>query len=147
MRIRLTKAQKRERREFLKQKKRSHCNHCTANGCGSGGFNVDGFVVKKFGLLDLKREGTAIKFLKKTTFVSGVAGSGCLLDFEKKHILVAIHKPANDALGVPASLTLEPEFLSGSAPEGHETGFERIGQRFRVHPRKHQNPSGGPFLA
>ena len=109
------------------KKNRPANNQRNTNWCRSRFFNVDGFVVKKFGFLDIKRKGIAIEFLKKTAFVSGVAGSGCLLDLEKKHVLVAIHKPANDALGMSTGLTLKPEFLTRSAPEGHETGFERVG--------------------
>jgi len=93
-----------------------------------GFFIVNGFVVKKLGFLDFKRQSVAIEFLKKTAFVSGMAGSGCLFDLEKKDIPVAIDKPANDPLSVSACLSLEPEFLPRATPEGHETGFERIGQ-------------------
>ena len=111
--------------------------HHTVSWDQSGFFNVDRFVVKKLGFLDIKRERIAIQFLKKTALVPGVAGTGCLLHLEKKDVPVAIHKPANNALGVPTGLSLEPEFLSGSAPEGHETGFEGVGQGLRVHPCKH----------
>jgi len=84
-----------------------------------GFFIVNGFVVKKLGFLDFKRQSVAIEFLKKTAFVSGMAGSGCLFDLEKKDISVAINKPANDPLSVTACLSLEPQFLPRAAPEGH----------------------------
>ena len=56
--------------------------------------------------------GGAVHFLEEAAFVAGVAGAGFLFDLEEEDILVAVHEPADDALGVAAGLTFEPELAA-----------------------------------
>jgi len=100
---------------------------------------VNRLIVEKFFLGDGKRGGLEVELLEKTALIAGVAGSGGLLDLEKQHILVAIHKPAHYFLRVSAGLSLEPEFLPRAAPVGHQTRFQRQGEGLAVHPGKHQD--------
>ena len=104
-------------------------------------------IVEHFFLTDGKGLGRAVHFLKETAFIAGVAGAGFLFDFEKEDILVAIHKPTHDALGVTAGLAFEPELAARAAPVSHETLLEGHGEGFAVHPSKHEHAATGTLGA
>lgn len=77
--------------------------------------------------------------MEETAFVAGVAGAGFLFDFEEEDILVAVHEPADDALGVAAGFAFEPELAARATPVGHEAFLEGHGERFAVHPSEHEH--------
>lgn len=104
-------------------------------------------VVEHFSLADGKCLGGAIHFLKETAFVAGVAGAGFLFDLKEEDILVAVHKPTHDTLGVAAGLAFEPELAARATPVGHETLVEGHGEGFAVHPGKHENAATGALAA
>ena len=91
--------------------------------------------------------GRAIHFLEEAAFVAGVAGTGFLFDFEKEDILVAVHEPAHDALGVATGLAFEPELAARTAPVGHKSLLKSHGKGFAVHPGKHEHAAGGALGA
>jgi len=111
-----------------------------ANGNG-GLLGVHLAVVEEFFLGDREWAGEVVEFLVKTTLVPRVAGGGRLFDLEQKNVLVAVHKPPHDALGVTACLAFEPELFARAAPVGHFSGLEGQGKRFAAHPSKHENAS------
>lgn len=80
--------------------------------------------------------------MEEAAFVARVAGAGLLFDFEEEDIFVAIHEPADDALGVAAGLAFEPEFAAGAAPVGHKSLLESHGEGFAVHPGEHEHAAG-----
>ena len=80
--------------------------------------------------------------MEEAAFVACVAGTGFLLDLEEENILVAVHEPADDALGVAAGLTFEPELAARAAPVGHEALLEGHGEGFAVHPGEHEHAAG-----
>jgi len=82
--------------------------------------------------------------LKEATFVARVTGPGRLLDFEKKDIFVAIHKPPHNPLRVAARLAFKPELAPRTAPVGHQTTSEGFFQRLAIHPREHEHAPGWP---
>ena len=96
-------------------------------------------VVEHFFLADGQWLGGEVHLLEEAAFVAGVAGAGFLFDFEEEDILVAVHEPADDALGVAAGLAFEPELAARAAPVGHEALFEGHGEGFAVHPGEHEH--------
>ncbi len=108
---------------------------------------VDLAVVEHFFLADGKELGRSVHFLKEAAFVAGVAGAGFLFDFEEENILVAVHEPADDALGVAAGLAFEPELAARAAPVGHESLLKSHGEGFAIHPSEHKHAAGGAVCA
>ena len=104
-------------------------------------------VVEHFFLSDGQELGRAIHFLEEAAFVAGVAGAGFLLDFEEEDIFVAIHEPADDALGVAAGLAFEPELAARATPVGHESLLESHGEGFAIHPGEHEHAARGALGA
>ena len=104
-------------------------------------------VVKHFFLSDGKGLSRAVHFLEEAAFVAGVAGAGFLFDLEEEDILVAVHEPADDALGVAAGFAFEPELAARAAPVGHESLLEGHGEGFTVHPGEHEHAAGGALGA
>ena len=89
--------------------------------------------------------------MEEAALVAGVAGAGFLFDLEEEHILVAVDKPADDALGVTTGFAFEPEFAARAAPVGHEALLEGHGEGFAIHPGEHEHATGralgaGSFL-
>jgi len=100
--------------------------------------------IKYFALANRQRVCGGVEFLKEATFVARMAGAGRLLDFEKKDIFIAIHKPPDDALRVAAGLAFEPELASRAAPVGHQPRIEGFFERLVIHPREHEHAPGWP---
>jgi hypothetical protein len=109
-----------------------------------GVFLVDVLVVKELWLLNRQGPGVVVQFLKETTLVARVTGSGGLLDLEEEDVSVAVDEPSKNALGVPAGLTFEPESGARAAPVGHQAGAEGIFEGLAVHPCEHENAAGRP---
>jgi len=104
-------------------------------------------VVEHFFLLDGQGLGGEIHFLEEAAFVARVAGTSFLLDLEEEDILVAVHEPADNALGVTAGLAFEPELAARAAPVSHESLLESHGEGFAVHPGEHEHAAGGALGA
>lgn len=108
-------------------------------------------VVEHFFFADRQGLGGEVHLLEEAAFVACVAGAGFLFDLEEEDVLVAVHEPANDALGVATGLAFEPELAARAAPVGHEALLEGHHERFAVHPGEHEHATGralgaGSFL-
>lgn len=73
--------------------------------------SVDLAIVERFAFVDSQSIRLAVKFLKETAVVSGVAGAAGLLDLEEENVAVAVRKPAFDLLRVAAGFAFEPQLF------------------------------------
>ena len=75
-----------------------------------------------------------LKIPVEAAAVTGVAGGSYLFDLGEEGVGVAVVAELDEALGVTAGLTLDPEFLAGAAPVRHLLGGERAFDGFAIHP-------------
>ncbi len=72
--------------------------------------------------------------------IRATAGGGHI---NQQYILITIHLHTLHMLRVATGLALDPQLLSGTAPIGCKSCFQRPGERVLIHMRNHDHASAG----